>query len=411
MNDLSATDRCVKCGLCLPHCPTFTLSGIEADSPRGRISLMQAIDSPDVKWSPGLFRYLDRCLECRACEAMCPSKVPFGRLMDSARLRMEPHRRRPLPRRWLRAAGMAMVTSPARLRGLGALLHLHRRLGLHRLAADVPGIPRSLKRLNRMLPAQASTKRPRSPTGAAPRGPVDLFLGCIANVLDRRTRDASQRLLEALGYRVNIPAGQVCCGALHQHGGDPARAKRLAAQNRSAFGDSDGPVLVTASGCAAQLSEYGALYGETALGRRVVDITHFLLTEGQGELHFDPLPRTVAVHLPCTHRNVLRQGQDVLAVLTWIPELTALPVNPRGGCCGAAGSYMLTEPEVADQLRDQVVDRIAASGASMLVTTNIGCALHLQAGLRERGIDIDVVHPVVLLERQLRNRADEDAPA
>jgi glycolate oxidase iron-sulfur subunit len=411
MYDLSATDRCVKCGLCLPHCPTFMLSGIEADSPRGRISLMQAMDSPDVQWSPGLFRYLDRCLECRACEAMCPSRVPFGQLMDNARLRMEPHRHRRLARRWMRSAGMDLVTSPNRLRAVGMLLRLHRGLGLRWLGANLPGVPNRLKRLNRMLPSQfpAALRSPR--LAAATRGDVDLFLGCIGSVLDRRTLDATRHLLEALGYRVNIPAGQTCCGALHQHNGDPATARQLAAHNRSAFADSDRPVVVTASGCAAQLSEYGGLYGEPGLARRAVDITHFLRDQGHDELQLDPLSQTVAVHLPCTHRNVLKQAQDVLAILAWIPELKPLAVNPRDGCCGAAGSYVLTQPEVADQLRDRVVDSIAATDARTLVTTNIGCALHLQAGLRERGIDIDVVHPVVLLERQLRNRAEEDAPA
>ena len=403
MSDLSATDRCVKCGLCLPHCPTFRLSGIEADSPRGRISLMQAMDSPDVSWSPGLFRYLDRCLECRACEAMCPSKVPFGQLMDSARTRLEAQRQRSLPGRWLRAAGLAMLTSPARLKLLGLGLGLYQRLGLQDLVTRLPGLPPGLRRLNRLLPARhAAAAAPLQET-AETRGTVELFRGCIASLIDAHTLAAARRLLQQLGYRVDVPARQGCCGALHQHNGDPRTAARLAEDNRIAFGDSNHPILVTASGCAAQLLDYGTLYGETGVSQRVSDILHFLLAHERTALQFSPLPQTVAVHVPCSHRNVLGQAQDILAILDWIPGLRPLPLNPQGGCCGAAGSYLLSQPEVADQLRDDMLEPLAASGARLLVTSNIGCSLHLQAGLKEKGLDIAVLHPVVLLARQLQD--------
>jgi glycolate oxidase iron-sulfur subunit len=403
MSELSATDRCVKCGLCLPHCPTFKLSGIETDSPRGRISLIQSLDSPDPNWSPGLFRYLDRCLECRACEAMCPSKVPFATLMDSARARLEEKRRRPLQRRWLRAAGLAMLTSPARIKVLGLLLNLYQRLGLQGLIARVPGLPYKLRRLNGLLPPRRSAADPAPANPAGTRGTVDLFRGCIAGLVDAGTLDATQRLLLRLGYRVNIPARQTCCGALHQHNGEPQQAARLAQRNRAAFGDGGNPLLVTASGCAAQLLDYGTLYGKADVSQRVSDIVHFLLQHGHTALRFEPLAQTVAIHVPCSHRNVLRQDRDIIDILAWIPELRPLPINPQGGCCGAAGSYLLSQPELADQLRAGVLETLAESGASVLVSTNIGCALHLQAGLRTHGLDMEVVHPVALLERQLKS--------
>jgi len=403
MSDLSATDRCVKCGLCLPHCPTFRLSGIEADSPRGRISLMQAIDSPDTSWSPGLFRYLDRCLGCRACEAMCPSKVPFGQLMDSARVHLETHRQRSLPGRWLRAAGLAVPTSPVLLRMLGLLLGLYQRLGLKTLIARLPGVPHRLRRLNRLLPAVRRAAVAPLHEGAETGGTVDLFRGCIASLVDKTTLDATQRLLRRLGYRVNVPARQTCCGALHQHTGEPRSAARLAQRNRAAFGDSSKPLLVTASACAAQLLDYGPLYGEAGVSQRVSEVLHFLLAHGRAALRLQPLPQTVAVHVPCSHRNLLRQGQDIIDILGWIPELRPLPLNPQGGCCGAAGSYLLSQPEVADQLRDGMLETLAASSARLLVTTNIGCAMHLRAGLQEKGLDIEVLHPVVLLAQQLKS--------
>jgi len=403
MSDLSATDRCVKCGLCLPHCPTFRLSGIETDSPRGRISLMQLMDSSEAGWSPGLFHYLDRCLECRACEAMCPSKVPFAQLMDSARARLETRRGRSLRHRWLRAAGLAMLTSPARLRTLGLLLGLYRRLGVQRLVARAAWLPDRLRRLNRLLPAPHAGAVAAQWMGAETRGTVELFRGCVASLIDSATLEAAERLLLALGYRVAVPAGQTCCGALHQHNGEPRTAARLAQRNRLAFGDSSNPLLVTASGCAAQLLEYGALYGEAGVSWRVNDILHFLLAHEPGALQFEPLEETVAVHVPCSHRNVLRQGRDLADILGWIPRLRAVPINAHGGCCGAAGSYLLSQPEVADQLRDELLATRRSSDARVLVTSNIGCSMHLQAGLKEQGLDIEVLHPVVLLARQLKS--------
>ena len=402
MNDLSATDRCVKCGLCLPHCPTFRLSGVETDSPRGRISLMQLMDNPDSTWSPGLFHYLDRCLECRACEAMCPSKVPFGQLMDSARARLEPRRPRALQRRWLRAAGLALLSSPARLKLLEGMLRLYQRLGLQALVSRTSWLPHRLRRLNRLLPKRRGGAVAPATGDTAARDTVELFQGCVSRLVDAPTLQATRRLLLALGYRVREPAGQTCCGALHQHNGEPATAALLARRNRLAFGDGSNPLLVTASGCAAQLLEYGTLYGEDAVSRRVSEIVHFLLAHEPGTLRFERLAETVAVHVPCSHRNLLRQDRDIVDILGWIPDLETLQINPQGGCCGAAGSYLLSQPEVADQLRDALLPTLRRSGASILVTSNIGCAMHLQAGLKEQGLDIEVLHPVVLLARQLR---------
>jgi glycolate oxidase iron-sulfur subunit len=404
MSSLSATDRCVKCGLCLPHCPTFRLSGIEADSPRGRISLMQAIDSGQAPWSPGLFRYLDRCLECRACEAMCPSKVPFAQLMDQARARIEPHRRRPALQRWLRRSAMAALASPAGLQGLRWLTAMYQRLGLHWLVSRVSCLPKDIRRLNRMLPPRQRLRHTAAHLSDEVVGEVDLFRGCVARILDRNTLESSQRFVEALGYRVYVSGGQTCCGALHQHGGAPTTAERLARRNRRAFGGSTRPILITASGCAAQLCEYDRLYGEVDLARRFVEITQFVREHGPDGLEFEPLPQRVAVHLPCTHRNGLGRGRDILDVLSWIPELVPAPILDRG-CCGAAGSYMLSQPQVADTLRDAMLGQVRASDARLLVSTNIGCALHLQAGLNDTSKAIEVLHPIALLERQLKHRS------
>jgi glycolate oxidase iron-sulfur subunit len=399
MSDLSATERCVKCGLCLPHCPTFQLTGNEADSPRGRISLMQLLDQPSSTWSPGLFTHLDQCLLCHACEAMCPSKVPYDRLMDSARERLQQHRHESVARRLARAGGFGLLTSAGGRRVAEMALKVVRLVGPERLAG-LPGMPANTARLLRLAPPPS----PRA-AGAAPgrlatgsRGNVNLFTGCTGELFDRSTWEAARRLLGRLGYRVLTPEQQGCCGALHQHNGNPRRARQLASSNLVAFSVNRDPIVSFASGCGAHLLKYRELYPDAEdFSRRVSDIVTFLAAGHAGVLEFRPLAEKAALYFPCTQSNVL--GLSALrAVLQWIPDLQLEIVNPQGGCCGAAGSYVLTQPELADRLGDAMADRIAASGAAILLTTNIGCSLHLGARLRRRGVDIDILHPVTLLD-------------
>jgi glycolate oxidase iron-sulfur subunit len=405
MNDLSATDRCVKCGLCLPHCPTFALTGNEADSPRGRISLMQSIDQPDAQYTAGLFRHLDQCLHCGACEAMCPSGVPFGRLMDTARVAIEAHRHRSLANRVVRRLALQLIASPAWTKTLAMALKIYQQLGLQWLIGKAPVLPAAVKRLNHLLPAVLQSGHPAAPGAVLEqRGVVNLFRGCAGSLFDQQTLNAAQRLLENLGYQVKVPAQQGCCGALHQHNGDPDTAARLADRNRMAFSADNAPILVTASGCSAHLTAYKNLCGNgqaDSFAGRVNDIVHFIHRQNRAKTQFRPLEETVAVYIPCTHRNVLGQHQDILDILSWIPGIEPLVINPQGGCCGAAGSYMLSQPELSGRLREPLIDTIAQCGTRLLLTTNIGCAIQLQAGLKERRVAVDVLHPVVLLERQL----------
>lgn len=398
MNDLSAAERCVKCGLCLPHCPTFQLTGNEADSPRGRISLMQLLDQPDTNWSPGLFRHLDQCLMCHACEAMCPSGVPFGKLMDTSRAKLQQHRRDTLWQRVSQRAGLTLLTTRSGRKLTAAGLSLIRPLGLHRL----PGMPLTARRMLRMLPEPVSIpdSAPRAALPAA-RGRISLFTGCTGELFDRETLDAARQLLDRLGYTVELPQQQACCGALHQHSGHPGHARQLAGRNLQAFAGNSEPVLTVASGCCAHLQQYTDLYPESGnFSHRVTDVLAFLADRHAGDLAFRALPGKVALYLPCTQRNVL--GTAALGeIMTWIPQLEVTTINPDGGCCGAAGSYMLTEPELSARLAEAMVDKVIASGCTTLLSTNIGCSLQLRGGLRQRGVDMEILHPLTLLGRQL----------
>lgn len=423
MDDLSATDRCVKCGLCLPHCPTYTLTGNEADSPRGRISLMQWLDE-DPEISPGLLTHIDRCLYCGACEAMCPSQVPFGVLMDTARARLAVQRKRRLSERIFSRISTGLLASPPALRLASPLLGAYRRLGLPVLLGKLPGVAGRLNRLlagtrgslgrqksacttqpaQTALPVSGDSKKP----GASGRGEtqalVHLFPGCTGRALDGQTLHDAQSLLHALGLNAVISRNTVCCGALHQHTGRPDTAISMATHNRATLND-EAPIISIASGCAAHLKNYDALdaSSDSALfSPRVSEIMAFLAGQDPAALRLNPCEHPVGLYIPCTQRNALQQSQALFEVLGWIPQLEIRQVNPQGGCCGAAGSYLLSQPEFSDALGDAVAERVIDSGVRTLLTTNIGCSIQLQARLRARGITVEVIHPVTLLWRQLR---------
>jgi glycolate oxidase iron-sulfur subunit len=326
--------------------------------------------------------------------------------MDTARVTIEAQRHRSLANRMVRRMGLQLVASPAWTKILATTLKLHQKLGLQWLIGKTPGLPAAIKRLHRLLPTAQSINPAARRSVMERRGAVNLFRGCAGSLFDQQTLNAAQRLLESLGYQVNVPEQQGCCGALHQHNGDPATAARLADENRKAFSTNNDPILLTASGCTAHLTRYKSLYenGQTnSFAERISDILHFLRPQNRAKVQFQPLEQTVAVYIPCTHRNVLGQQQDILDILRWIPGIEPLVINPNGGCCGAAGSYMLSQPELSERLREPLIDTLVQSGARLLLTTNIGCAIQLQAGLKERGVAIEVLHPVVLLDRLLKD--------
>lgn len=385
---LSLADQCVLCGLCLPACPTYRVERSEAESPRGRIALARALAQGELEADSAALAHLDHCLGCLSCERACPSGVKYGRLVDGVRELTAPPPDRLA--RWL----YALAAKPPRIRQLATLSQWLRlpqwlaRLGRRRgwrWAAQIPPLP--------ALPAYAHIPA----TGT--RGRVGLFLGCVASAFDRDTHAAARQLLQALGYSVVEPPQQSCCGALAQHAGHVAAAAKLAAPTRQAFEQAGvDTVLVTASGC------FGTLRELTLAGTRMTvrEIGEFLATDAQlPALQFAPLPRRAALHLPCSLSNRVRAAAATRALLTRIPqlELLELPEQPR--CCGAGGTNFLRFPQSTDALRDERLDGVLALSAELLLTSNIGCRLHLGAGLRERAAAVPVLHPVSLLARQL----------
>lgn len=378
---------CVSCGLCLPHCPTFRVTGHEALSPRGRIEAMRAVEQGQAVIDTEFTGLMETCVQCRACEPACPSGVQFGRLMEQTRVTLA---ERPVSGRFGRIAlrlGLGTVTRPGLLRRGTRLLALAQRLHLIPRRFSLPSLP---------LRPPAALR----PTGAD----IWLFTGCVMDAWMRDTHRATIAVAEAMGFGVALaePPGQ-CCGALHIHSGDQRTARRLALETMTAY-PGDAPIIVDAAGCGAAMKEYGHLVDTDAAHRfseRVMDIHEWM------SRHLDRLAEPVAdrepvvIQDPCHLRHVQRRERCVYEVLE--PYAQPVALDDDGLCCGAGGAYFVTEPKLAAAMRDRKVEAICAaanrSGARIVASANPGCLLQLQQPLRERGIEIR--HPVEIIAAAL----------
>lgn len=437
---LSKTLDCVHCGLCLQSCPTYRVTGRETSSPRGRIYLMRGhaegrLDDPALLAEEAFL-----CLGCRACETACPSGVRYGQILEETRAAVRAEQARTTgaaDSAW--SAGTAgspgalawaierfmlreIVPRRARLGALVSLLALAQRLGLDRLAQRI--LPEGLARRAALMPRiPAAGERRRlpafTPAQGARRGRVALFEGCIMPELFGRVNDAARLVLARAGYDVVVPQTQGCCGALHAHAGDAETAARLARVNVGAFaatrdaaaggaagrsGSTFDAVVVTSAGCSAAMKELPHWIGTEgdALAGRVRDVLEFLDAEGLGPLSPSPLPRRVCYDDPCH----LIHAQGIAAaprnLLRAIPGLELVAHRSPEACCGAAGIYNLTHPEMSARVLAPKLDALAEVAPEIVATANPGCAMQLEAGLAGRRIAARVAHPIELLEEATR---------
>jgi glycolate oxidase iron-sulfur subunit len=376
-------DQCVLCGLCLPHCPTYAVARVESESPRGRIVLARALAQGQLDAAaPDDWQGLDHCLGCRRCESVCPANVEFGELLVQARRLQRDHQPASQRQRLLEWAS-------ARPRLLGLLL------GGLRLAR--PLLPRRWRRQVPVVPAAAALAGVHRATGSR-RGTVALFLGCFARRLDVPVHMAAIKVLTRLGWDVRVPEQQACCGALHRHAGAAPAEQALQRRNAAAFdGIELDAILISASGCFDSLRK--ALAGHPAPVR---ELLAFIASDASlPTLSLRAREQRVALHTACTQITVVRAPNAAASVLGVIPHLE-LEALPGHGCCGAAGAHMLSHPDRAATLRQPLLDQFAASGAAELCSANIGCRLHLQAGLDPSGEIVKVRHPIELLAEALQ---------
>jgi glycolate oxidase iron-sulfur subunit len=387
---IAEADRCVACGLCLPHCPTYHKTGSEADSPRGRIQLMSAVAREILPANARYQQHIDLCLSCRNCETACPNGVQYGALIDSARAKNAQLETAQKPS-FFNASLKHMVCKPISMRLAGQSLFLAQKTGLIKLTKLVPALQKPLA----LLPDITKPQKWQTlyKTKAAKIGEVNLFLGCISSVFDTETLRASIFVLNKLGYDVHVPSNQACCGGLARQQGDTKTAENLIAQNNSAFNKAL-PTLTIASGCGAGLQDYADL--------SVQDISAFLAAADWQNVVLTPLNQEVIVHDPCTLRNVQKSEKSVYTLLNKIPQASIKSLAGNLQCCGGAGAYMLNQPDMASQLLTDKVSAIQNTKASILATSNIGCALHIAAGLRAKNLAVVVLHPVTIIAKQMQ---------
>jgi glycolate oxidase iron-sulfur subunit len=409
--------RCVHCGLCLNHCPTYKLWGREADSPRGRIRQMMMVDDGRMKLGETFVTHMDRCLDCRACETVCPSGVEYGKLVEYARAQIAEEYRRPLFSRLARGLFFRwLLPYPGRIAFAGRLTRLYQRSGLQRIArgsgvlrlfglADrerlMPVVDREFffSRLGKTFPA-TGTRRAR----------VGFFAGCVAQVSFTELNDATIRVLQANGCEVVIPKEQLCCGALCVHAGEQDVARKLAVANIEAFlAEPLDAVITNAAGCGSTLKEYDRLFaGGTAerekaakFHTKVRDVTEFLAELGLAA----PLGR---VPLRVTYQDSchLLHGQKIAAaprkLIRAVPGVELVEMAQGDQCCGSAGVYNVTETQAALDILSAKMENIRATAAQAIVTANPGCILQLRAGAQIHGTGQEVMHVVELLDRAQR---------
>jgi glycolate oxidase iron-sulfur subunit len=378
---------CVHCGICTQQCPTYRVTGDENQNPRGRIYLMRALLEDRIEPEPDLVAALDSCLVCRACESVCPSGVRFSEIMAHTRSRT---RRRGAVRRFLMDR---VLTNPRRLARLAGLVGLWQRSPLAKLRGLLPARLRAMEALAPRIPPRkerAPLPRASEPRGT-PRGAVALLDGCLMPVAFPDVNRATRDLVLACGFRVVVPAGQGCCGALHEHDGDLDGARGLARANLAAFGRAPFDLLVTNSaGCAAALQGYRHLAG-AAMPGRIVDLSRFLLEHGSG-LAFRPSAEVVTWDAPCHLQHALGEVKAPLELLGRIQGNRFVRMEQDDLCCGAAGVYNIDHPEMSRDVLAGKLDALARTGAAVLVTANPGCLLQWRSGIVERGLPVRVEH-------------------
>jgi len=384
---LTETDLCVMCGMCLPQCPTYQLYQTETESPRGRIALMQAIDQQHIPPDHKALLHIDHCLGCLNCETICPSRVPYGKLIDEFRNQFNASIKKPI----LSRLTLRQVARTNGIRNLTSIASKPVLKQLTQLAGSVSRIPgttltQPLLRFQSFYPGAYSRPTQR-------RGEVSLFTGCSGTTFDHRTIEDAIFLLNQLHFDVHMADNQACCGAIHQHNGQKQTARELLGKSQSQLNQAAGSILFFSPACGEQLKQLDDL--------SVLDIRTFIFDQLQAHpLAFSPPTQAVALHESCSHRNRLKLKDLNFDLLNCVAGLKIVKSNNPSLCCGAGGIQSMNYPQQARALLQGKLASFDFSQANILISDNIGCSMHIKTAISAYNPLIEVMHPVSFLARQ-----------
>jgi glycolate oxidase iron-sulfur subunit len=417
--DKKLIDECVHCGFCLPTCPTYVLFGEEMDSPRGRIYLMnKGLDEEAM--DDTMVRHWDLCLGCMACVTACPSGVQYDKLIEATRAQIERRYERRADDKAFREMIFKLFPYRNRLRLAAGPLRLYQRFGIGerlRKAGVMDRLPARMRAMEALMPKLAREETIPELTGPAGerRRRVGVLVGCVQQVFFSQVNAATVRVLAAEGCEVVAPKSQGCCGALSTHAGREEESLDFARKTIDTFeGLNLDNVIVNAAGCGSTMKEYGHLLRDDpdyadrarAFSERVMDVSEFLAEiKPAAERH--PLPVSVAYHDACHLGHAQGVRKQPRAVLKGIPGVEIREIKEAEICCGSAGIYNMVEPEPAAELGERKANNVLKTGAQMLVTSNPGCILQIQASLKKMGCDIPTAHPMEVLDASLRGEPVE----
>ena len=401
--------NCMRCGMCLPHCPTYKETFLETASPRGRVALVRKLQEGELAESEKFLEYVSLCLDCQACASACPCGVNAGELMAEFRCEKKEEQ------------GLSMmedlilrklVPHPDRLEAATSPLRLYQRTGLQKVVRSLGLLkvfPEALGRMEGLLPNLPAaplrqTLNEVTPAAGEERGTVGFFLGCVMSLLFSEASLATVQLLSSLGYRVITPKAQKCCGAPNMLGHDMEGLQQAARFNTDLFESYDLDFVVTdCGGCGAELKKYGhhlgGEEGATAFSAKVRDISEILATEAAGLVgKLKPLPLKVTYHDPCHIAHCQGIRSQPRALVNLIPGIDFRELGEADSCCGSAGTYNIEKPEMSDRVLSRKVQNIHKTGADYLVTANPGCLLQLKKALSEATPRVKVIHLTELLQ-------------
>jgi len=395
---ISATDQCVMCGLCLPHCPTYAVAKSEPESPRGRIAIVRALYEGKLTPDKNIHSHLEHCLTCMACEQVCPANIDYEKIIDAGRS-FSFKQATPFAK-FQQSIWLFSLTKPSVRKALKTIITATRNIGLNRLGnnfrafsllPDNSGLPLGIQNNN------ATTNKDST---------VLILNSCAGDLVNDSVKNATKIILTELGYNIIEPKQTLCCGALHQHSGQHQKAHDLRVELLDSYQKYDPDHVVSlATGCGAQIKRYPKFSDETKsvnLANKLVDVNEFIFNNIiNSGITLKPLDKKVYLHKPCSQQYVSEDTSIVEQCLKLIPKIEIIHFEDKVSCCGAGGINTLNHVKLAETLIHNKISEVQENTADYLVSSNIGCALHFQASLRAENTPVQVCHPLTLLAKQI----------